>query len=156
MLYGHSRVPTPSADSFRRPRRDGCPAALLATSVLLVACTATMPGTGVSGSSLPSPTTTPLASVSLGLCGVIASLPDGPAAQRVFINVAHQGLHELAGDARLARSTSGRILEAMENVEADFARSPVDRAVGGDLTALKTAVDGALHELGVAPPSCAP
>jgi hypothetical protein len=96
-----------------------------------------------------------LAASSSGVCRAIAALPDLPAAERTFTNLAHDPLHSLAADPRLERSTSARVLEAMEKVEADFSQSPDVAVLTDDLAELHAAADAALQALGAEVPACA-
>jgi hypothetical protein len=82
-------------------------------------------------------------------------LPDLSGAERAFRNVAHEALHRLAADPRLGRAMAGRVLEAMERVEADFRRPPDLAVVAADLGELQGAADAALKALGVEVPACA-
>ena len=96
-----------------------------------------------------------LTSSSSGVCQAIAALPDVSAAQRAFINVAHDALHGLAADPRLGRAMSAQVLEAMQSVEVDFTQPWDDAALGGDLANLLAVTDAALGALGERVPACA-
>jgi hypothetical protein len=96
-----------------------------------------------------------LTASSSGVCQAILALPDAVAAQRAFINVAHQALHGLAADIRLDRPTSARVLETMQRVEADFSGAADAPSLGGDLAALRVAADSALSAIGEEVPACA-
>jgi hypothetical protein len=91
---------------------------------------------------------------SSGVCKAIVALPDLPAAERAFTNLAHDALHELAAEPRLSRSMSARVLEAMNKVEADFSRSPDVAVLSADLAELHASADSALQELGQEVPAC--
>ncbi len=95
-----------------------------------------------------------LGASSSGVCAAIAELPDVPRAQRAFTNLAHDALHGLAADQRLARSLSARVLEAMQQVEADFDRPPDVAVLTVDLKALHASADAALQGLGESVPGC--
>jgi hypothetical protein len=119
-------------------------------TLVLSACSPT-----ASVSATPSQPALGLPASSSGVCQAIAALPDRSAAERAFTNLAHEALHGLAADARLDRSMSARILEAMEKVEADFSRSPGLATLTDDLAELHASVDAALPALGVEVPACA-
>jgi hypothetical protein len=91
---------------------------------------------------------------SSGLCHALGALPDAPAAGRAFINEAHEALHRLAADPRLARPMAARVLETMQKVEADLASQPDATLLATDLAALRATADAALETLGVELPSC--
>jgi hypothetical protein len=91
---------------------------------------------------------------SSGLCQAIVALPDLPAAEHAFTNVAHDALHRLAADPRLGRSMAARVLEAMQKVETDFSRSSDVAVVTGDLAELQTSADLALRAIGEEVPAC--
>ena len=95
-----------------------------------------------------------LAASSSGVCEAIVALPDLPRSQRAFTNLAHDALHGLAADPRLTRSLSARVLEAMQQVEADFDRPSDVALLTGDLKALHTSADAALQALGESVPAC--
>jgi hypothetical protein len=103
---------------------------------------------------MPSASAVGLSASSVGVCEAIAALPDPAAAERAFTNVAHDALHGLAGDPRLSRSMSARVLEAMQRVEADFSRSADVATLSGDLAELHTSADSALEALGEEVPAC--
>lgn len=97
-----------------------------------------------------------LGAASSGICGAISALPDVSAAERAFTNQAHDALHALAAESRLARAVSALVLEAMEEVEADF-KGPVDPTVlAADLAGLRASTDSALQTLDVDVPACEP
>jgi hypothetical protein len=108
-----------------------------------------------STSATPSQPALGLAASSSGVCQAIAALPDASAAERTFTNLAHDALHVLAADPRLDRSTSARLLEAKEKVEADFSQSADVAVLADDLAELQTAADAALQAIGVEVPACA-
>jgi hypothetical protein len=108
-----------------------------------------------SASATPSQPALGLSASSSGVCQAIAALPDPSAAERAFTNLAHDPLHGLAGDPRLDRSMSARVLEAMAKVHADFRHSLDAAALGDDLAKLHAAADAALQALGVEVPPCA-
>ena len=68
--------------------------------------------------------------------------------------MAHDALHGLAGDPRLSRSLSARVLEAMQKVEADFSQTPDVAMLSGDLAELRASADTALRALGEDVPAC--
>jgi hypothetical protein len=96
-----------------------------------------------------------LTASSSGVCEAILALPDAAAADRAFINVAHQALHRLAADNRLDRPMSARVLETMQRVEADFSGATDSASLGVDLAALREAADAALSAIGEEVPACA-
>jgi hypothetical protein len=96
-----------------------------------------------------------LTASSSGVCEAIVALPDAAAAERAFINVAHQSLHGLAADNRLDRPMSARVLETMQRVEADFSGATDAPSLGRDLAALQAAADAALRAIGEEVPACA-
>ena len=96
-----------------------------------------------------------LTASSSGVCEAIVALPDAAAAERAFINVAHQALHGLAADDRLDRTNSARVLETMQRVEADFSGATDAPSLGRDLAALQAAADAALRAIGEEVPACA-
>jgi hypothetical protein len=149
MSLGSPMGRTPRAFRPAAPLRAGRLTLILGTLVL-GACS---PGAdGSPGTAGPGPD---LAASSSGVCEAIAALPDLAVAQRAFTNLAHDALHGLAADPRLARSLSARVLETMQQVEADFDR-PLDvAALTGDLNALHTSADAALEALGEEVPACA-
>lgn len=113
----------------------------------LTACgTGSTPGTAVSSG---------LVQASAGLCQTLGDLPDLEAASRTFTNVAHDPLHTLAADRRLDRSLQASVLQAMQQVEADFSQSLGADLLHGDLRTLKDRTDQALAALGEDPPTCA-
>jgi hypothetical protein len=107
-----------------------------------------------SGSGPPSKSAVDLSASSAGVCEAIAALPDPAAAERAFTNVAHDALHGLAGDPRLSRSISARVLEAMQKVEVDFSRTPDVALLSADLAELHASADSALLALGEEVPAC--
>jgi hypothetical protein len=120
--------------------------------IVLVA-TACSPTAGASGTL--GPTGSGLTESSSGVCQAIRALPDAAAADRAFINVAHQALHGLAADNRLDRPMSARVLETMQRVEADFSGATDAPSLGRDLAALQAAADAALRAIGEEVPACA-
>ncbi|MDP9273054.1 MAG: hypothetical protein M3O93_05905 [Chloroflexota bacterium] len=88
------------------------------------------------------------------MCQAIAALPDVPAAERIFTNVAHGALHLLAADPRLDRSMSAGVLETMQKVEADFRHSPGVAVLTDDLANLHALANTALHAIGEEVPAC--
>lgn len=120
--------------------------ATLPVAALLGAC-----GTG------PTPGATAshgLVQASAGLCQALGDLPDTQAASRTFTNLAHDQLHRLAADQRLDRSLQASVLQAMQDVEADFSQSVGAGVLYGHLGALKDRTDQALQALGEEVPSC--
>ena len=107
-----------------------------------------------SASATPGQPGSGLTASSSGVCQAIVALPDAAAAHRTFINVAHKALHDLAADKRLDRSTSARVLETMQKVEADFSQASVAPGLGLDLGALRAAANAALGAIGEAVPAC--
>jgi hypothetical protein len=118
-------------------------------TLLLSACSP-----AVSASATPSQTVLGLSASSSGVCQAIVALPDLPAAEQAFTNVAHDALHRLAADPRLGRSLAARVLEAMQKVEGDFSRSSDVAALTGDLAELRTSADLALRAIGEEVPAC--
>lgn len=118
--------------------------------LLLSACS-------VAASPATTPGMTPFSSAvaSSGVCETIFALPDETAASRAFTDLAHDALHDLAGDPRLSRALSAGVLESMEKVESDFRGSAEVAVLGDDLVDLHVAADAALGALGVAAPGCA-
>lgn len=133
-----------------RPRRTPWRWTAASIALLLSACSPAADATAT-----PSQPALGLPASSSGVCEAIGALPDPAAAKRAFTNLAHQALHDLAADPRLDRSTSARVLEAMEKVEADFSRSSDVAMLTDDLTRLHSSADVALRALGVAVPACA-
>ena len=119
--------------------------ALVLTACAPAAGASTVPGQPGSG----------LTASSSGVCQAILALPDTAAADRAFINVAHQALHSLAADNRLDRPMSARVLETMQRVEADFSGATDSPSLGLDLAALQAAADAALRAIGEEVPACA-
>jgi hypothetical protein len=119
-------------------------------ALILAACA---PAAGASATL--SPTGSALTASSSGVCQAILALPDAAAAERAFINVAHQALHGLAADNRLDRPMSARVLETMQRVEADFSAATDSPSLGLDLAALQAAADAALRAIGEEVPACA-
>jgi type II secretory pathway predicted ATPase ExeA len=91
---------------------------------------------------------------SSGVCQAMVALPDASASERAFTNLAHEALHGLADDPRLARPISARVLEAMQRIEADFRGSASVAVMTDDLEDLRVATDAALVALGVDVPAC--
>jgi hypothetical protein len=91
---------------------------------------------------------------SSGVCRAIAALPDVSASQRAFINLAHEALHGLAADPKLARPIAAAVLEAMDRIETDFSGSASVAMITDDLRELRAATDHALGALGVEVPAC--
>jgi hypothetical protein len=118
-------------------------------ALVLAACA---PASGASATL--GPTGSALTASSSGVCQAILSLPDAVAAQRAFINVAHQALHGLAADNRLDRTNSARVLETMQRVEADFSGAADAPSLGSDLAQLQAAADAALGAIGEEVPAC--
>ena len=135
----------PSFRSSRAPWRW----ILLSIALVLSACSPAGAGSGTPGQ--PS---LGLSASSAGVCQAIAALPDTSAAERAFTNMAHDALHGLAGDPRLSRSMSARVLEAMQRVEADFSRTPDVAVLSGDLAELHASADSALQALGEEVSAC--
>lgn len=108
-----------------------------------------------SPSATPSQPALGLPASSSGVCEAIDALPDESSAKLAFTNLAHDALHSLAGDPRLGRSMSARVLEAMTKVEVDFSRSPDVAVLTDDLAKLHASADAALESLGVEVPACA-
>jgi hypothetical protein len=110
-------------------------------------------GAGQASASLsPAPTASMtgepnLQAAAAGVCSAIAALPDAGAAERTFTNDAHEALHALAAAPGLDRSVSARLLESMEQVEADF-EGGLSGNLGDDLGALHAAADAALAGIG--------
>jgi hypothetical protein len=128
----------------------------VAAAVLLVGCNAHDLGRASTGN-VPSPRSTDgpdLTAAALGLCLAVAALPNVNAAERAFDNNAHEALHALAAAPGLERGLAARVLESMERVEADFARSAPDGGLAADLQALTIDTDRALQELGEVGPPC--
>ncbi len=96
-----------------------------------------------------------LVQASAGLCQALQGLPDVDASARDFTNRAHDQLHLLAADHRLDRSVQASVLQAMQQVEADYGQSVGAGVLYGDLQALKDRTDVALRALGEEPPACA-
>jgi hypothetical protein len=119
-------------------------------ALVLTACA---PAAGASA--VPAQPGSGLTASSSGVCQAIHALPDAAAAERAFINVAHQALHGLAADNRLDRRMSARVLETMQRVEADFSGATDAPSLGLDLAALRAAADGALRAIGEEVPACA-
>jgi hypothetical protein len=119
-------------------------------TLLLSACSPV-----ASASATPSQPALGLPGSSSGVCQAIAALPDVSAARRAFTNLAHDALHGLAADPRLARSMSARVLEGMEKVEADFSQVPDVAVLTDDLAELHASADAALQALGEEVPACA-
>jgi hypothetical protein len=127
------------------------PLHLTAASITLVltACSS-----AASVSTTPGQLASGLTASSSGVCQAIAALPDLAAAERDFTNLAHQALHELAADPRLARSMSARVLETMATVEDDFRQSPDVAVLTDDLKEVHASADAALTALGQDVPPC--
>ena len=117
---------------------------LVVTACSPAASTSATPGEPGSG----------LTASSSGVCQATLALPDAAAAERAFLNVAHQALHGLAADNRLDRPMSARVLETMQRVEADFSGATDAPSLGVDLAALRAAADGALRAIGEEVPAC--
>jgi hypothetical protein len=132
-----------------RPSRRRWRSIIAVTALLLSACSPTGSGPGTPGQPAIG-----LSASSAGVCQAIAALPDPAAAERAFTNVAHDSLHGLAGDPRLSRSLSARVLEAMQKVEADFSQTPDVASLSGDLAQLRASADAALQALGEDVPAC--
>jgi hypothetical protein len=124
--------------------------AMLMIALLLSACS--LDATGSVGPSLGP---AGMEAASSGVCDAIHKLPDVPAAERVFTNVAHDALHGLAADGRVDRTSSARILETMQTVETDFRRPPDIPTLTADLEALRVSADVALGEIGQEVAGCA-
>jgi hypothetical protein len=124
--------------------------AMLMIALLLSACSPV-----TIGSVAPSQGPAGMAAASSGVCEAIQALPDVTAAERVFTNVAHDALHGLAADVRLDRTSSARVLETMQTVEADFRRPPDIPTLTADLEALQASADAALGEIGQGVTECA-
>jgi hypothetical protein len=134
--------------SPRRPLlvRTALSTALLASATIVGGCGAqATPGAAVSHG---------LAQASAGLCQALQGLPDVEASARDFTNRAHDPLHQLAADQRLDRSLQATVLQAMQQVEADYSRSVGAGILYGDLQALKDRTNVALRALGEEPPAC--
>jgi hypothetical protein len=126
----------------------GTARALLPAALILVLCACTPAATPAASASASG-----LEAASLGLCAAVAALPDPSAVERVFTNEAHGALHSLAAAPGLDRADAARVLEAMEQVEADFPAADVAR-LASDLAALHAWTDEALRALGIEVPAC--
>jgi len=130
---------------------------LLLLLPLVVACSPRGAGQAPASPS-PAPTASMtggpnLQAAAVGVCSAIAALPDAAAAERTFTNDAHEALHALAAAAGLDRSVSARLLESMEQVEADFETGSPGK-LSDDLGALHAAAGEALAGMGQAVPTC--
>jgi hypothetical protein len=139
-----------SGGGVRDPRHVSRRAALVGIVLVLAGC-----ASGAAGTRSPVPSSGDLRLSSSGLCAALAALPDEVAARRAFTNLAHDALHALAADPRLTRTSSARILEAMDRVEADFGQPAEPASLGNDLAELRGAAGAALGALGLAVPACA-
>ena len=80
-----------------------------------------------------------------------------PAAAGVtFYDRSHAGLHTLASDleAKGDQAAAGRLLEAMQGVEADIAASPPPASMPADVGRLIVAARTGLDALSIRPPAC--
>ncbi len=131
----------------------------MALALLLPMVVACSPGGAGQASASPSPAPTAsmtgepnLQAAAVGVCSAIGALPDAAAAERTFTNDAHEALHALAAAPGLDRSVSARLLESMEQVEADFEGGSGN--LSDDLGALHAAAGVALAGIGQAVPTC--
>ena len=127
--------------------------ALLPIALILIlgACTTEATPTV---SAVASTDTSGLQAASVGICAAVAALPDASAAERVFTNQAHGALHSLAAAPGLDREDAARLLEAMEQLETDFADATDQAQLGSDLVALQASADEALRALAIEVPAC--
>ena len=102
----------------------------------------------------PSPTGPGLATAVSGVCQARAALPNQDEAKRAFTNVAHDPLHALAADPGLDRVLAARVLESMEQLEADFEDLATPERLGDDLEELHAAAAAALERVGLEVPAC--
>jgi len=96
-------------------------------------------------------------SVAEGLCVVRRQAGAHSAAAGVtFYDQSHAGLHTLASDleAKGEQAAAGRLLEAMQVVEADIAASPPGASMPTDVGRLIVAVRTGLDALSIRPPAC--
>lgn len=83
-----------------------------------------------------------------GTCEAWRQAGEPERAAATFQNEAHDGLHALAGDARLSRQAAARVLEAKYHVEADIEQERPDPAELRDhLRTLYVAAAAAATEL---------
>lgn len=88
------------------------------------------------------------------LCGARSAAARGEMAEarRLFVDHAHQGLHELAATAGdTDRAAAARLLEAKEAVERDFATASAELV--GDLDGLMSTMSKAIAVTGQAKPA---
>jgi hypothetical protein len=116
----------------------------LLTAALLTACAPAASPTPPAG----------LGAAAGGVCLAQAALPDLGAAERAFTNQAHDAVHALAAAPALDRTLAGHLLEAMEQVEADFDAGAGAAELGADLAELRAAAEAALTALDEAVPPC--
>lgn len=108
-----------------------------------------VPGAGVPGSELAAAVSSLCAADQLA-----TSRPDR--ARDTFYVQAHQRLHlEAQGLAEIDRPASGRLLVAMQHVEADFTSSPAGTGLAADLATLTSTAAAGLDRLAIPRPACA-
>ena len=108
------------------------------------------------GGSAPAPAGKPQA-VGEGLCVVRRqAAARSVAAGATFYDRSHAGLHTLASnlEAKGDQAAAGRLLEAMQVVEADIAASPSPPSLPADVDRLITATRNGLDALSIRPPAC--
>jgi hypothetical protein len=134
---------------------------VLVVTVALAAC-------GSSGEgSVPSPSVLPSGSLGVvtqrdadvamrGLCEVRAvGASDRDQANALFYDRSHQELHVIAAAAEVRdRPAAGRLLQAMQRVEADLRGHRLPATFGADVEALIAASANALAAMGLTAPSC--
>jgi hypothetical protein len=95
--------------------------------------------------------------VAAGLCVVRRQAATQPsAAGATFYDRSHAGLHTLASDleAKGQQAAAGRLLEAMQVVEADIAASPQPPPFSADVGRLVAVTRSGLDLLSIRAPAC--
>ena len=133
----------------------------LVAAVALAACGSSGEGSVPSPSALPSGSlgvvTQRDADVAMrGLCEVRAvGASDRDQANALFYDRSHQELHVIAAAAEVRDApAAGRLLQAMQRVEADLRGHRLPATFGGDVEALIAASANALASVGLSSPSC--
>jgi hypothetical protein len=136
-------------------------AAVLVAAVALAACGFSGQGSVPSASVLPSGSlgvvTQRDADVAMrGLCEVRAvDASDRDQANALFYDRSHQELHVIAAAAEVRDApTAGRLLQAMQRVEADLRGPRLPATFGADVEALIAASAKALAAIDLTAPSC--
>ena len=138
-------------------------ALVLALGVSATLATACSDDPGVDPSAPPTQATGPVSQPEAdrtiaGLCQLVElGGDDREAANAVFYDESHAGLHRIAADAERAdRAAAALLLERKQLVEQDLLDDPVPPTFRHDLRDLLRATSAAIEAAGLAPGGCPP